>query len=245
MLKPLLTASFAALFLLIGNIGHASETAKVAIIIDDIGYQMHANAIIAAIPYPLTTAILPEAPYAKQAATLLHQSGKELILHLPMQGSAKRALEPTVLKLGMQQADFVRQLRYLLDHIDHIVGFNNHQGSVLTADSQAMRWLMREIAKIDDFYFIDSRTSGRSTALATAKAYQIPSASRDIFLDHLPTAAFINQQFELLIKTAKRKNSAIAIAHPHPITLQILQQRLAELAQHHIQIVPASELVKP
>lgn len=241
MRRLLLKAPLAALILFLSS---PVLAAKVAIIIDDIGYQPHAHSEIAALPYPINVAILPQAPYAQQAAYMLHQAGKELLLHLPMQGTSTTALEPVVLNQNMSHAQFTKSLRQLLDSVDFIQGFNNHQGSVLTADATKMQWLMAEIAQIDDFYFIDSRTTAQSKALQSAQARHIKSAQRDIFLDHLPTRAFFNEQFDALIARAKKNGSAIAIAHPHALSLELLKERLPQLAAQQIELVFVSDLVR-
>ena len=70
----------------------------------------------------------------------------------------------------------------------------------------------------------------------------MPFAERDIFLDHFQEAAFIRNQFRLLAKEARKHGQAVAIAHPHRLTVQIFKEMLPEL-QKQVQLVPASEIV--
>ena len=71
---------------------------------------------------------------------------------------------------------------------------------------------------------------------------QVRFAERDIFLDHFQKADFIRKQFRLLLKDAQKHGQAVAIAHPHRITVKIFQEMLPEL-QKQVQLVPASEIV--
>lgn len=245
LLKPKSGLLLATLFFLYSPFNFASNTQPVvAIVIDDIGYKPKALNTLINMPHPITFAVLPEAPYSQVALKKLKHSNKEIILHLPMQGSTTRAQEKTVLNTRMDKPTFTQTLRDQLDKLDGVVGVNNHQGSKLTQSAKHMAWLMNELSTIDDFYFLDSRTSGQSIAYTTAKALDIPVLKRDIFLDHKHTNTFINQQFDLLIRMAKKHGSAIGIGHPHPETIQVLKRRLPELQKHGIEMVFVSALIK-
>lgn len=67
-----------------------SALARVAIIIDDFGFNKDAMEEFMKLDYPLTFSVLPKLKYSKIAAELAHKSGKEVMLHLPLQGSKKR-----------------------------------------------------------------------------------------------------------------------------------------------------------
>ena len=215
-----------------------------AIIIDDLGYNTISAKRIAAMPFPITCAVLPEAPSSAKAAKILSDSGKELMLHLPMQGRGDQAQERNVLTIDMDEFEFKQEVRRHLDILPSIAGLNNHQGSVLTEAGYPMHWLMEELSLIDDFYFVDSRTTGSSVASDAAAFYQVPYAVRDIFLDHERSEEFVTQQLALFIRTAKRHGRAVAIGHPYRETLSVLEMALPELEREGITLVPASQLVQ-
>lgn len=215
-----------------------------AIIIDDLGYNTISAKRIAAMPFPITCAVLPEAPSSSKAAKILADSGKELMLHLPMQGRGDQAQERNILTVDMDEFEFKQEVRRHLDILPSIAGLNNHQGSVLTEAGYPMHWLMEELSLIDDFYFVDSRTTGSSVASNAAEFYQVPFAVRDIFLDHERSEEFVTHQLDLFIKTAKRHGRAVAIGHPYRETLNVLEMALPELEREGITLVPASQLVR-
>ena len=112
-------------------------------------------------------------------------------------------------------------------------------GSLLTQQLQPMDWVMKELNKYP-VYFVDSRTIANSIAGSVADAYKIPSLTRDVFLDHEQTEAFVDQQFQLLIKTAKENGTAIGIGHPHTVTVDYLEKHLPELDEQGIAIATIS-----
>ncbi|MBF0218602.1 MAG: divergent polysaccharide deacetylase family protein [Gammaproteobacteria bacterium] len=217
---------------------------RVAIIIDDIGENISAAKSLIALPAPLTFAVLPYTTHNEYLAKLAYQSGKEVMLHQPMQplDSAKR--DRGMLMRDMSLLEMEQTLRQNLAQIPHAMGINNHMGSLLTQDSEKMGWLMRVLRLQGDYYFIDSRTSGASIALKSARQYGIATLQRQIFLDNNLSNSEISQQFQLLINHARQYGSAIAIGHPYHETIAVLKALLPTLAQHHIEVVPVSTLIK-
>lgn len=215
---------------------------KIAIIIDDMGYNYSQGVKAIALPGAITYAIIPHSPKASFFALEAQKHNKEVMLHAPMSTVHNTPLGKHGLTENMNEADFKEALRLSLDSLPGAIGVNNHMGSLLTQKSLPMEWVMQSLKK-RRLYFIDSRTTASSVAWQVAQDFNIPSLKRDVFLDHTPTTAFIAQQFKLLISIAKRKGYAVAIAHPYPETINYLKQQLPMLAQHNIALVPASELV--
>lgn len=220
------------------------QTAKIAIIIDDVGYQYKQVKALMDLPFALTYAILPNTPYAKRLAEYAHQHNKEVLVHLPMEGSRQEIFEPQTLTRQMKQAEFKRMTSRLINAIPHAVGVNNHMGSVLTQQTTHMQWLMETLsAQTSDLFFIDSFTTPRSQAYAQARTRNIPSLQRDFFLDNDLDPARIRRAFQQLINKAHQNGSAIAIAHPHAITLDVIRHALSALPQNNTQLVSVSELL--
>ncbi len=215
---------------------------KIAIIIDDIGYN-HAQGMEAiALPGNITYAIIPHSPKANFFAQEAQKYNKEIMLHAPMSNVHNIPLGKHGLDESMDEVHFKEALNLSLDSLPTISGVNNHMGSLLTQKALPMEWLMQALGK-RQLYFIDSRTTSNSVAWKTAQAFNIPSLKRDVFLDHQQTEAFIQEQFNRLVYIAKNKGYAVAIAHPYPETIRFLKQALPKLALQNIELVSASELV--
>ncbi|CUB02686.1 divergent polysaccharide deacetylase family protein [Marinomonas fungiae] len=198
---------------------------KIAIIIDDVGYNRRGMEETLALPLPVVLAILPETPYAEKTAKRAHLQERITILHAPMENERELKLGPGGLYVRMDEEEFKRTLRADLDNVPHVQGVNNHMGSLLTTHTQQMRWVMDVMAE-RSLFFIDSLTSAQSVAHVEANARGIPTVTRDIFLDNVRTEAAIGNQFERLLKHAHQHGTAVAIGHPYPETMAYLQQRL-------------------
>jgi polysaccharide deacetylase 2 family uncharacterized protein YibQ len=117
-------------------------------------------------------------------------------------------------------------------------------GSLLTEDEDKMSWLMQVLLTKGDLYFVDSRTTSDSRALQVAQEYGLDCATRDVFLDHDRDPEVIRKQFESLIKRARKKGSALAIGHPYPETMTVLEEMLPTLEAQGVKLVHVSELIE-
>lgn len=214
----------------------------IALIIDDLGYRPGADAAALALPGAVTYSILPFSPQSRRIALTARASGKDVLLHLPMEaGSRNHLLGPGALTAAMPQAEFVQAVRRALADVPDVRGVNNHMGSVLTADLERMRWLMTTLHAAGHLLYLDSRTTPLTQAGRAAAEAGVPYLGRDVFLDNEHDATSINAQFDQLLTLAALHGTAIAIGHPHPTTIAVVRQRLAAL--HGFVLVPLGELL--
>jgi hypothetical protein len=219
--------------------------AKIAIIIDDIGYRQEVELQFLTLPANLTFAVMPFSPQGEYFAQEAHRLGHEVMLHLPMQPKAYPEVTPGKggLLLRMGRAEILQTLAMSIDRVPFIKGVNNHMGSAFTSDAEKMAIVLSKL-KDRGLYFVDSRTAGSAKGFEVAKAIGIPTAARNVFLDHDPRPDHIARQFDLMVEYALRQGSAIAIGHPHTATLDVLRAKLPELRKKNIVIVPPSSLVR-
>ena len=93
-------------------------------------------------------------------------------------------------------------------------------------------------------FFVDSRTSAKSIAQEVAKETGLRTAHRDIFLDDVVTAVAIDAELEHLERIARRGGTAIAIGHPHGLTLEALERWIPDAQARGFSIVPVRDLVE-
>ena len=209
----------------------APVTPAIALIIDDLGHRPAADSAALALPGAVTYAILPYSPGAAGLARAVRATGREVLLHLPMEAEANNhLLGPGALRADMPHREFVDTLHRALREVPYLSGVNNHMGSRLTRDRRRMDWLMAELSAVGHLVYIDSRTTAASAAADAAGAARLPYAARDVFLDNRQDQRYIDRQFDLLLARAAQRGDAIGIAHPHPATLAVLARRLRALA---------------
>ena len=217
---------------------------RIAIIIDDIGYDKNLAMGLLNIDKNITFAILPFSPAGTQLAHSLSAKGAELMLHLPMEPTQYPKVNPGpgALLSSMSPDELLNQLRKDIHAVPGTVGANNHMGSRLTADSDKMNQIFT-VLKQKNMFFVDSRTSAESKGEQSARMFQLKFSHRDVFLDNFQDVEYISGQIEKLIKQAKDHGSAIGIGHPHQATLDALKRELPKIRKK-VRIVPASKLVE-
>ena len=234
-----------ALLLLFLSAAALADAPRVAIIIDDLGYHLANGKRAIGLPGPVTMSVLPGAPRARALAQEAHASGKEVLLHLPLQAYDDDArAEPAEIALDMSRARVGDTFQQALEAVPHVVGINSHRGSLLTRHPGHMAWLMQEIAARETLFFIDSFTTHQSVALQIAEENGVNAVRRDIFLDPDKNPATIAREFERLKELARNRGYAIGIGHPYPATLELLERELPRLAEEGFELVRVSELVR-
>ena len=220
------------------------ENARLAIIIDDLGYDRAAADSLLALGFPLTVSVLPHLPLSSEVAEETYRRGDEVMLHLPMQSERETAkTEEVELCVGMNAKQVDSALAGMLETVPHAVGVNNHQGSRATADPALMAALMPELRR-RGLFFVDSRTLASTVAYDTAERFGVRAASRKVFLDDSARPQAILRQLELAARDAERDGSAIAIGHPRPDTIAALAEGLPRVESRGIRLVFVSELVQ-
>lgn len=236
---PLRSAAFAATLLLSSATVLASP--EVTIIIDDLGYTLGQGRRAVSLPGPVVCAVLPQTPRGRHLAELAHASGKEVLLHLPLQ-PVDGDSGPGGLLLDMTQRRFRQTLHDNIRSVPHVIGINGHQGSLLTRHPGHMQWLMEEVG-LRDMIFVDSYTTHRSVALQVARELGIAATRRDVFLDNEPQRPAIEREFQRLLDLAERRGHAVAIGHPYPVTLDFLEAALPTLPERGFRLVGIRDLL--
>lgn len=216
---------------------------RLAVVIDDVGYEIDPVRELLALGTPLSFAVIPHQRYSRRAAQIAYERGQEVLIHLPMEPLGYPLHDPGqgALLSTMDEQEMRTALRQALRSVPHARGLNNHMGSRLTADPEAMRLLMQELAR-RRLYFLDSRTTRDSVALTQARAAHVPCLERHVFLDARPERGFIEAQLGRAAERARQQGSAVAICHPHPGTLEVLRRELPRLRERGVTLVLASEL---
>jgi len=220
-----------------------SSGPKLALIIDDCGQWPDIERGFIAMSIPLTLSVLPDVRFNHAIEREAAAAGKGIMLHLPMETMSGMNPGPGKVTTEMDDAAIAAQVQHDLDDVDLATGVNNHEGSKATADARVMNDVAAVLAR-DDRFFIDSMTSSKSIAEATARAHGVRVAARDVFLDNQAEVAYTEGQLRAAVAIAKRTGSAIAIGHPRPTTLEAVRDLVPELQAQGINFVLVSSLVQ-
>lgn len=215
---------------------------KIALVIDDLGVNRKMTRQVIALPAPLTASFLSYADDLPAQTELARLAGHELLVHTPMEPVDSRFdAGPDALKTDMTPDEIRENLSVMLDAFSGYVGVNNHMGSKFTSAETDMRVVMDEINR-RGLLFLDSLTSGRSTAAAVARQTGTPFAVRNVFLDNARTEADILRQLSLLERHARRHGFAVGIGHPHKATVNALDKWIPAAKRRGVVFVPVSAI---
>jgi polysaccharide deacetylase 2 family uncharacterized protein YibQ len=213
----------------------------IAICIDDLGEDLAGTDRAMALPKEVALSLLPYAETTPFLAEAAARRGHLVLAHVPMQALNGKDPGPMGLKPGMPPDEIARRLGWNLARVPGLVGINNHEGSRFTADAVALAPVMATL-KARHLFFFDSRTGPNSKVGAAARGAGVMTAGRDIFLDDDQSEAAVSAELEMLAREARRTGIAIAIGHPHDVTLKLLAKWLAQ--DHGVTLVPLDEAIK-
>jgi len=218
---------------------------QVAIIIDDIGYDLVSVKELLKVNADITYSVLPFLIHSREAAEMLHKANKEILLHLPMEPVSYPREKPGsgALFTDMNNEELVFQLEKDIEAVPYIVGVNNHMGSKFMEDKEKLTLIFSKLKK-KNLFFIDSRTAANSEAFAAAQKVGLPVAARKIFLDNNRD---YNEIYNNLLNISKNNGDVsplIVIGHPYPETIRAIKDATRVLREKGILIVPVSQIIK-
>lgn len=220
------------------------KSPMIAVVIDDLGMDRERTARALRLTGPLTMSFLAYAEALDRQSSAARAHGHELMLHIPMEPEGDFVDPgPQVLRTGQDPLELRRRLAWDLARFDGYVGVNNHMGSKFTGDRGAMLVVLREI-KSRGLLFLDSRTTAATVAAKLAAEIGVPHASRDVFIDHVPTGPAIRAKLAALEVLARDRGSAVGIGHPYDATLAALESWLPEVRRRGFFLVPVSAVVR-
>ncbi len=206
----------------------------IALVIDDMGGDVVQNRRAIALPQEVSLSFLPYPVDTPRLVRDARAAGHQILVHVPMEAAHDRdGSLATGLRRDLPVEENLRRLDWALSRVEGYAGINNHEGSVFTADRQALV-PVAEALYGRGVFFLDSRTTPLSQIVPVARAFGVPSADRDIFLDDDQAAPAVLRQLRELERVAREQGVAIAIGHPHAATLDLVTRWCAELKGYRL-----------
>lgn len=196
------------------NFPQAKNGAQLVFVFDDGGQNLNHLKPFLDLPFPITIAVLPRLAHSAESAKRIRASGKELMLHQPMQAVNNNVNPgPGAIKPEMSEGEIISTLFYNINEIGPIAGFNNHEGSAITADAEKMEVVMR-IAAENGIFFLDSRTNKDTQVPYVAKEMGYSYYERNgYFLDNEKTKENALKELRRNLDIANKTGSVIMIGH--------------------------------
>jgi uncharacterized protein len=221
----------------------ASHAPEIAIVIDDLGADAAATRRAIALPGEVTLSFLP---YPETTPVLAREGARaehEVIVHVPMEPEGTENPGPGALRVTMSAGQISQLLGDDLARVPGAVGINNHMGSKFTADRAALVAVDEALAA-KHLFFLDSRTTPDTVVVPTARAFDVASAGRDVFLDDEQQATAVDKQLAETESRAREQGVAIAIGHPHAVTLSALEAWTKTVTSRGFVLIPVSAAIR-
>ncbi|MDR0718159.1 MAG: divergent polysaccharide deacetylase family protein [Treponema sp.] len=213
-------------------------------VIDDAGNNLRELEPFLAFPGPLTIAVLPGLPNSAEAARRVRAAGKEVFLHQPMESLGGLNPGPGAIYAGMPESEIRSIVNRNLDEIWPVAGINNHEGSKVTMDREAMEIILA-ICRERGILFLDSRTTADTQAPIVALAMGMSIEERDVFLDNSQDPASILGYLNKGLKKAEEKGKSVMIGHTwSPALAPILSEKYSTLKAGGYSFATVSDIIR-
>ena len=233
------------------DITYADTSAKIAFVIDDFGQDRNGVEEMLKLYIPLTCAIIPFMQYSASDLQQVLSSGKEAILHMPMEADVHLPQSwygPKMIKNTDTTSIIKQTMQECIDSLKGIKGVNIHIGSGVSQNLQQMTAVM-EVVKENGLYFLDSRTSDKSVCNTVANSVDIKYQYRDVFLEKTqhPDYNYISNEIKKAVEIAKKNGKAVVIGHVGPeggaVTVNAIRDNIEYILSQGVEIVLLSELI--
>lgn len=222
---------------------HGQPRPRVAVVIDDMGYNRPLGRQFIQLAANLSFSFLPEAPHTRELAEQAHQVGRVVLAHLPMEPKDSMwKLGPLALRVADTAEDVSRKTEEMLNAVPHAAGANNHMGSSFTENGPGMRRVITVLHR-HGLFFVDSFTTPTSLGEATARQLKTPTARRHVFLDNDQEPGKICRQLDQLAAQAGQRGYAIGIGHPNQAMFTALE-RCVPQSFREVELVDVRRLVQ-
>lgn len=203
------------------KISSKSNNPKLVIIIDDVTTKSQLNKI-ENLGYKVTPSILPPTPNHVESANITEDL-PFFMIHFPLEAQNFNAAERYTLRTTDSYEKIEKRVAQVRKWYPDALYTNNHTGSKFTSDEKSMNYLLTALKK-HGFIFMDSRTTAKSVVKDLVHKYDMPYITRNIFIDNKKDFSYIQNQLKKAVKIAKKNGHSIAIGHPYPITLKVLNK---------------------
>lgn len=217
---------------------------RLAILVDDLGYDPVRDAEWLDFPERITVSVLPHGPSSKSFAASARTHGFGVILHVPMEpeGAVADRTEPYLLRREMSPEEIANRFARMAADVPQANGASNHMGSAFTSDLAAMTAFAQAL-KGKGFFFVDSVTSAGTVGFMAMEQAGVPVLRRDVFLDNDGRPEEIRRQWAAALALAKERGQAVLLCHAHRDTRKALLELIPQLRREGVHAVTVEELL--
>jgi len=224
-----------------------SSTARMAIIIEDFGFEPTQTITeFLSFPHPLTVSLVAAQKRAPWTAQIANEYKKEVILLLPMEPlpPPEFAKHKQAMVMVHHSEDKIRSsISQAANSIPELSGISNFHGRRVMEDSRAMDIILSEVSRRKG-YFVYTETSRNSLAHSISLKHKVPSAPIQGSIEASDSPERIREKLRRFSIAAEKTGRIIIKAPPNAAFIAVLKEELQTMSENGIRLVYVSELVK-
>jgi polysaccharide deacetylase 2 family uncharacterized protein YibQ len=156
---------------------------------------------------------MPKLPPSDDSPRSIRDAGKEFILHQPMEALCGNDPGPGAIYLSMNAESIEKIVEENIESLPFPPeGLNNHMGSAVTRNRDAMTALLK-LVKERGMYYLDSLTAPGTVSAEICRETGTNYMERNVFLDNKSDRESILSAIEECKAIARKNHAAIMIGH--------------------------------
>ena len=200
------------------------------------------------LPVPFAVAIVPEAKASSAMFRAAHETGREVVLHIPLEPINYPQLTPGpgTLLVTVKPDRATGTVRRWLDQAGPVVAVANHMGSLATQDMTLMGAVYRELRR-RHLPFVHLLPAAGAVCRPLAAEMGVIYDEPDAVLDaeaHAKSAKALNQRWgEILARARKRERTTVWV-RATPLTREWLRRATTVRRLGGVDLAPLSGVIR-
>lgn len=226
------------------SISELSDKPVVVIIIKGVGLSASSSQRAIELPPEVTIGLSPYSPHIKEWSEKAISSGHETVLNIPMETRDYRLDDPGPYALitSSSKSDNETRLKMLISLISGYKAVYSERKEIFTNAVTSVKPVL-ELLKKQNIFFIYGGGYGEFSLIQIANKINYPLLIVDVVLDEEISVAAINSKLDAIVDTATEKGYAVAMAHPYPITIDLIARWIDKSESLGVKLVPVSMLL--
>ncbi len=220
---------------------------RIAVVVRGLGLSSAATeAAIQRLPGEISLSFSPYARRSAEWSLRARARGHEVLVDLPMEPRSFPADDPgpKALMTTTPTPQNLERLAWVLGKGREIVGVVAQMGSAFVDNKRAFGPVARRL-KQRGLIFVDNGDVADNAARSAAEDLSLPFAVNDRTLDEGQVSRpAIRGRLAEAERIAKQAGSAVVLAHPYPVTIDLLQDWSRKVGQRGLALVPITNIVR-
>jgi polysaccharide deacetylase 2 family uncharacterized protein YibQ len=223
-----------------------SHTAKMAILIEDFGFQADQTTMeYLSFPEPLTVSLVASKKLATWTAQIANEYRKEIVLLIPMEPlpSLLTKYKDAMIMVHYPEDKILSILNQSIESIPNCTGFCNLSGERVMSDSRVMGIIFKELKKRHG-YFLSSPEINKSAITSLSRRFGISTCEIDVSIDSTKGSTALQDSLRHYAIIAQKTGHILIKSRASGAFISALKAKLPDLKQNGIKLVYVSELIR-